>query len=367
MNTLQALDVAIVQAPMAGATTPQMVAAVSNAGALGSLPAGYATPETFREQIAQVRALTDRPFAVNAFVGEYTPPPDDMMRAAHERLRRYRDELAIPHPDAPPVAATSFRAQFEVVVDTRPAVFSFTFGIPPGDALEQCRALGIFTIGTAKTVAEAVALERAGVDAVCAQGFEAGGHHGNFLEPLEESLIGTLALVPQIVDAVSIPVLAAGGIGDGRGVAAVLALGAVAAQVGSAFLLSEESSLPPASRRIIASEAARRTTLTNVFSGKHARGVVNRFIDEMTGAGEIAPYPYQNGLTTDIRAAANAQGRPELVNLWAGQAARLAKPLPAAEIVANLVRDARAATEAARAALGDAAHAAPSGGAKPKQ
>ena len=351
MNPLQALAVPIVQAPMSGATTPRLVAAVSNAGGLGSLPGGYNDPATIREQIAQVRALTERPFAVNLFVGEYTPPPAEVLQRAHERLRRYREELAIPHPDAPPVSATSFRAQFEVVVETRPAAFSFTFGIPPAEALARCRELGIFTIGTAKTVAEAVALERAGVDAVCVQGYEAGGHHGAFLAPLAESLIGTLALVPQAVDAVSVPVLAAGGIGDGRGVAAVLALGAAAAQVGSAFLLSDESALPPASRRMLASEAARRTTLTTVFSGKHARGVINRFIDEMTGAAEIAPYPYQNALTRDVRDAATAQERPELLNLWSGQAVPLAKPLPAAEIVANLMREARAAHDRAGAAL----------------
>ena len=351
MNPLQALAVPIVQAPMAGATTPRLVAAVSNAGGLSSLPGGYNDPAKIREQIAQVRALTERPFAVNLFVGEYTPPPAEVLQRAHERLRRYREELAIPHPDAPPVSATSFRAQFEVVAETRPAAFSFTFGIPPAEALARCRELGIFTIGTAKTVAEAVALERAGVDAVCVQGYEAGGHHGAFLAPLEESLIGTLALVPQVVDAISVPVLAAGGIGDGRGVAAVLALGAAAAQVGSAFLLSHESAVPPASRRVLASEAARRTTLTTVFSGKHARGVINRFIDEMTGAPEIAPYPYQNALTRDVRDAGTAQERPELVSLWSGQAVALAKPLPAAEIVANLMREARAAHDRAGAAL----------------
>jgi nitronate monooxygenase len=351
MNPLQALAVPIVQAPMAGATTPRLVAAVSNAGGLGSLPGGYNEPVKIREQIAQVRALTERPFAVNLFVGEYAPPPADVLRRAHERLRRYRDELGIPHPAAPPVSAPSFRAQFEIVAEACPAAFSFTFGIPPSDALARCRELGIFTIGTAKTVAEAVTLERAGVDAVCVQGYEAGGHHGAFLAPLEESLIGTLALVPQVVDAVSVPVLAAGGIGDGRAVAAVLALGAHVAQVGSAFLLSDESSLSPAARRMLASEGARRTTLTTVFSGKHARGVINRFIEEMTGAAEIAPYPYQNGLTRDVRDAATTQERPELLSLWSGQAVGLAKPLPAAEIVANLMREARAAHERAGAAL----------------
>lgn len=349
MRSLPFLDVPIVQAPMAGATTPRLVAAVSNAGGLGSLPCGYDEPQAMRERIAQVRALTDRPFAVNLFVDTAyaAPASDDALRRAHERLRRYRDELGIPQPAEPARSALAFAQQFAVVLEARPAVFSFTFGIPDAEALRACRAANIFTVGTAKTVDEAVAIESAGIDAVCMQGYEAGGHHGNFLAPLDDSLIGTVALVSQAVDAVSIPVLAAGGIGDGRAVAAVLALGATAAQVGSAFLLSDESAVPPPYRSVLASDAVRRTTLTHVFSGKHARGVRNRFIDEMTAEADIAPYPQQHWLTRDIRAAATAQDRPEFLSLWTGQAVALAEPLPAAEIVARLVAGAR--TAAARA------------------
>ncbi len=354
LRALPFLRIPIVQAPMASATTPQLVAAVSNAGGLGSLPGGYDEPQLIRERIAQVRALTDRPFAVNLFVdtAAAAPASDDVLRRAHERLRRYRDELGIPHPDEPARSPLTFAQQFAVVLETRPAVFSFTFGIPDADVLRACRDAGIFTIGTANTVAEAVAVERAGIGAVCVQGYEAGGHHGNFLAPFGDSLIGTVALVSQAVDAVTIPLLAAGGIGDGRAVAAVLALGATAAQVGSAFLLSDESAVPPPYRRVLQSDAAHRTTLTRVFSGRHARGVRNQFVDEMTGADEIAPYPQQHYLTRDIRSAATAQGRPEYLSLWTGQAVALAKPLPAAEIVARLLAEARAAAASAAAALG---------------
>ena len=354
MRRMPFLDLPIVQAPMAGATTPRLVAAVSNAGGLGSLAVGYETPESIRALIAQARALTARPFAVNLFVDTSVAVSAAELGRAHERLRAYRDALGIPHPAQPPLNALRFDEQFAAVLAERPAVFSFTFGIPAASVLDACRSAGIFTIGTAKTADEAVALERAGVDAVCVQGYEAGGHHGSFLGPIEDSSIGTLALVPLAVDAVSVPVLAAGGIGDGRAVAAVLALGAAAAQVGSAFLLSDESSASPVYRSVLASDAVKRTTLTRVFSGRHARGVRNRFIDEMTGAAEIAPYPHQHWLTRDVRSAATAQERPEFLSMWTGQAVALARPLPAAAIVAALVAEARAAASAAESVLAEA-------------
>ncbi|HEY0395416.1 MAG TPA: nitronate monooxygenase [Candidatus Elarobacter sp.] len=349
MRTLPFLEIPIVQAPMSGATTPQLVAAVSNAGGLGSLPGGYDTPDVIRDNVARVRALTGRPFALNLFVGEPPPVDDALLRRAHERLRRYREELGIPHPPEPPRGGVAFREQVAVVLETRPAVFSFTFGIPDASVMSACREAGIFTLGTAKSVGDALALERAGADAVCVQGYEAGGHHGSITARLDDSLIGTMALVSQAVDAISVPVLAAGGIGDGRAVAAVLALGATAAQVGSAFLRSDEAAT--AYKDLLATEAVQRTTLTHVFSGKHARGVRNRFIDEMTGSDDIAPYPHQHWLTRDIRAAAAAQGKPEYLSLWTGQAVALAKPLPAATIVANLMDEARAAAALAASAL----------------
>ncbi len=352
MKPFPFVDVPIVQAPMAGAVTPELVAAVSNAGGLGSLPVGFTEPAKIAELIARVRARTDRPFAVNLFVDTSAPVRDEVLQRAHDRLRPFREELGIPHPPAPKIALLDFAAQFEAVLAACPAAFSFTFGVPPASVLERCRAANVYTIGSANTVAEAVALERAGVDAVCAQGFEAGGHHGSFAQPVEFSQIGTLALVPQVVDAVGVPVLAAGGIGDGRAVAAVLALGAAAAQVGSAFLRADESGIPAAFRQVLETDAARRTTMTTTFSGRTARGVHNAFMDAMAAVEDIAPYPYQHWLTRDIRNAAAQQNRAEYLSLWAGQAVALARPLPAAQIVAGLLDEARRAAEAARAALG---------------
>jgi len=352
MHSLPFLELPLIAAPMAGgASTVELAAAVSNAGGLGSLAAAYLQPEAIRRQSAQLRLQTQRPFAINLFIDTPEPAPGDLLRRAHERLRVFRDELGIPHPPDPPIAVLDYRLQFEAILTERPAVFSFTFGIPDAGVLTRCRTAGIFTIGTANTVAEGVALQAAGVDAVCAQGFEAGGHHGAFIAEPDDSIVGTLALVPQLVDALDVPVIAAGGIGDGRGIAAVLALGARAAQVGSAFLLADESGIPSAYRRALLSERSATTRLTNAFSGRYARGVRNRFIDEMTGSSDLAPFPYQNTLTRDIRAAAAAQDRDEFLSLWAGQAVGLARALPAAEIVAALMRDANTAAQAAAGTL----------------
>lgn len=351
MQALSFLEIPIVQAPMASATTPELVAAVSNAGGLGSLPVGFTEPAQIAPLVARVRALTARPFAVNLFVDTSAPVAPDLLQRAHDRLRPFRAELGIPHAPAPAIALLDYRAQLEAVLAARPAVLSFTFGVPEAALFERCRAAGIVTIGTANTVAEAVALERAGADAVCAQGFEAGGHHGSFAQPVEFSQIGTLALVPQVVDAVGVPVVATGGIGDGRGVAAVLALGAAAAQLGSAFLRADESGIPAAFRAVLETPAAYRTTMTTTFSGRTARGVHNAFMDALADLDDIAPYPYQHWLTRDIRTAAAQQGRAEYLSLWAGQAVGLARPLPAAAIVSELMEQARQATESGRTAL----------------
>ena len=349
--TLPFLELPIVLAPMGGFAGPELVAAVANAGGFGILPCAYSTPDEIRAQIAAVRNATARPFGVNLFVE--TPPyaaDAAQLQRAHARLEVYRDELGLTHPATPTPPPDRYAAQLEAILAARPAVFSFTFGIPDARVLERLRAADIFTIGTATTVDEAIALERAGVDALFAQGSEAGAHRGTFLAPVEESLIGTLALVPQVVDAVRLPVIAAGGIGDGRAVAAVLALGAQAAAIGTSFLLADESTISPAHRAALQSAAVRTTVLTRAFSGRTARGLPNRVTREANGSGDIAPYPFQNAMTRDIRTAAAAQGRAEFLSLWAGQAASLARAKPAAEIVADCMRDARAA--AARAAAG---------------
>jgi len=342
--SLPFLDLPIVLAPIAGAATVELVAAVSEAGGFGILPCAYSSPEQIVRDIEALRGLTTRPFGVNLFV-ETQPYARDEARiaAAHDALRSYRDELGILHPATPAAPPEWYHRQIDAVLAARPVAFTFTFGIPDAPTMARFREAGIFTLGTATTVDEARALVAAGVDGIFAQGSEAGAHRGTFLAPVEDSLVGTLALVPQIVDATGFPVIAAGGIGDGRGVAAVLALGARAAALGTSFLLADESGISPGYRAALASARAERTTLTRVFSGRTARGIPNRATAELRDPEDIAPYPFQNALTRDVRSAAAARGEAEFLSLWAGQAAALARPEPAGEIVARLMREARAA------------------------
>lgn len=350
--TLPFLDLPIVLAPMGGSATVELVAAVSNAGGFGILPCAYLTAEQIHAQTAALRAATSRPFGLNLFV-EAPPYEADakILAHVHERLRPYREELRIPHPERPAVPPDRYRDQLEAVLRAKPAVFTFTFGMLDAESMRRFSEAGIFTMGTATTVDEALALKDAGVDGIFVQGAEAGAHRGTFLAPVEDSLVGTLALVPQVVDATGLPVIAAGGIGDGRGVAAVLALGAEAAALGTTFLLADESAIAPAHRAVLVSDAARRTVLTRAFSGRTARGVANRVIDELADPADIAPYPFQNAMTRDIRTAATEQGRAEFLSLWAGQAVSLAKARPAAQIVADLMREARAAAQSSLAVL----------------
>ena len=328
-------------APMGGAATVPLVAAVSNAGGFGILPCAYLTADQIRSQTDALRAATTRPFGVNLFVEQ--PPfvaDDGVLGHAHERLRMYREELGLPHPHQPAKPPDRYWEQIDAAIAARPAVFSFTFGIPDVDTLARLREAGIFTMGTATTVDEARALKAAGVDGIMAQGSEAGAHRGTFLAPVEDSLVGTLALVPLVVDATGLPVFAAGGIGDGRGVAAVLALGACAAAIGTSFLLAAESGIAPAYREALEAPGAAHTVLTRAFSGRTARGIPNRLVADLRDPDDIAPYPFQNAMTRDIRSAAAEQGRGEFLSLWAGQAAALATAKPAAEIVADLMREA---------------------------
>jgi nitronate monooxygenase len=237
-----------------------------------------------------------------------------------------------------------------VVLETRPRAFSFTLGIPPDDTIAEMKRAGIFTIGTATSVEEAVALKEAGIDAICAQGAEAGGHRGTFLHREALPLIGTIALVPQVVDAVDVPVIAAGGIGDGRGIAAVLALGACAAQIGTSFLRATEAGTAQAYREALRGSSAAQTIITEAFSGKPARGIANRVTRELGDPRERALYPYQNTLTRDVRNAAASRGRAEFLSLWAGQAFPLAQDAPAARIIESMLAQMRAALKDALAA-----------------
>jgi nitronate monooxygenase len=306
------IAVPVIQAPMAGGiSTPRLVAAVSGAGGLGSIAGAMLRPDELLATIREVRALTEAPFAVNLFA----PLPEP----SAERIAQWSRLTGVALPEMGP--APRFEDQLAVVVDERVPVFSFTFGIPPMSDVDAV------TIGTATTVAEAVALERAGVDAVVAQGFEAGGHRGTFLRPVEQSLVGTMALVPQVVDAVSIPVVASGGIMDGRGVAAALTLGAQAVQLGTAFLRCPESGASEAHRDALSVE----TTITRVLTGRHARAVRTPLVDRLEASGLEPPdYPVPRFLVPEAP-------------LLAGQGGPLARTLPAADLLAALAAETEAA------------------------
>jgi nitronate monooxygenase len=337
----------IIQAPMAGgATTPALVAAVCEAGALGFLAGAYQTPAQILDASRLVRARTSRPFGINLFAPLPTAVPADPGPALR-RLAPYHAELGLPAPQLSPPAGDPFDELFAVALESGASVFSFTFGIVPDAALDDARARGMVVIGTATTVDEAVRLEAAGVDAVVAQGGEAGAHRGTFAADFAAAMIGTIALVPQVVDAVRVPVIASGGIMDGRGLVAALALGADAVQLGTAFLTCDEAGVPEAYKEAVLSAREDQTRVTRAFSGRPARGIVNRFmldVDDLGHEGDAAilPYPMQNSLTRPLRAAAAQQGRAELLSLWAGQGVRLARRQSAGALVARLAAESAA-------------------------
>ncbi|MEK9968774.1 MAG: DUF561 domain-containing protein [Ferrovibrio sp.] len=335
-------------APMAGETAkPALTVAVSNAGALGAIGMAYMTPQVIRDNIRAIRAGTDRPFHVNLFAPTPWQADPDKIAAYRKELGAAHDVLGLPVPELPNSYQEAFEAQFAVVLEEAPAVFSFTFGMPKPDQIAALKGRNILVIGTATTVAEARALEQIGVDAIAAQGAEAGGHRGSFLDSMEHSLVGTMALVPQIVSAVKLPVIAAGGIGDGRGVAAALCLGASAVSLGTSFLLAEEIGLGAGYKALLQDEQAEHTALTRAFSGRHARGIRNAFLDRLAGRDDLIPdFPVANAMSRAMRSAASKAGQTDYQSLWAGQAARLAKPEPAADIVARVMREARETLQA---------------------
>jgi nitronate monooxygenase len=331
----------VIQAPLAGGgDTPALVAAVSDAGGLGFIGASYLTPGQIAEAARAVRAQTGRPFGINLFAPLAAPEPPREPGRALERLEAFYTELGLPRPELPPLAADSFGEQLAAALESGASVFSFTFGLLPPAALAAIKARGMFVMGTATTVEEAVSLETAGVDAVVTQGSEAGGHRGTFAGAFEAGLVGTMALVPQVVDAVRVPVIASGGIMDGRGIAAALALGASAVQMGTAFLTCHEAGIPEAYKEAILGAHEDGTRMTRAFSGRPARGIVNRFMIEIDRTPEaILPFPLQNTLTRPLRSAAAGQGRAEFLSLWAGQAVRLARRQSAADLVARLAKE----------------------------
>jgi nitronate monooxygenase len=295
------IDHPIIKAPLAGAgDTPELVAAVSEAGGLGILGAAYLQPEAIRAAARRIRDLTTRPFGLNLFAPLQPAPVLDTALAL-QRLAPWFEELSLPPPaELPTQPHPDFGAQLEAVLASAPALFSFAFGEIPAEAVEAARRQGIFLLGTATTVEEAVGLRRSGVDAVVAQGSEAGGHRGTYATSFEAGMVGTMALVPQVADAIDAPVIASGGIMDGRGIAAALALGAAAVQLGTAFLTCPEAGTPPPYREALLGAAEDSTRITAAFSGRPARGIDNRFLSEMADA-EILDFPYQNALTRPLR------------------------------------------------------------------
>jgi nitronate monooxygenase len=332
----------IIQAPMAGGSdSVELAAAVSNAGGLGSFGCAYLTPQQILEAARAIRSRTGRPFALNLFTPWEEPgAPDPTVALA--AMAPYFAELGLPTPMSPPATPVTFDEQFEAILESGATVFSFTFGLPPAGVVEAAHERGIEVVGTATTVEEAVKIAAAGCDAVVAQGAEAGGHRGTFAGPVEDSLIGTMALVPQMVDAVAIPVIAAGGIMDGRGLAAALALGAQAVQMGTLFLTSDEAGAASAYRLQLMRAHEDETALTRAFSGRAARGIVNRVMREVP-EDAILPFPLQNALTRPLRTQAARQGRPEFLSLWAGQGLRMTRTGTAADLVAEITAEAEAA------------------------
>jgi nitronate monooxygenase len=340
LQSLVGVELPIIQAPMAG--VQDSAVAVSNAGGLGSLPGAMLSPDALRKELAAIRAQTDRPFNANFFCHAPPRPSAEREAAWRRALAPYYEELGV---DVCTIAEGGGRAPFrsevaDVLAEFRPAVVSFHFGLPSPELLDRVRNWGAKVLSSATTVDEARWLEARGVDAIIAQGFEAGGHRGMFLSEDITTQVGTLALVPQIVKAVKTPVIAAGGIADARGVAAALALGAAGVQVGTAYLLCPEATTSSVHRAALKSEAARHTALTNVFSGRPARGIVNRVMRELGPMSAVAPaFPLAAAALAPLRARAERLGNGDFSPLWSGQHASGCKEVPAAQLTRELAAE----------------------------
>src|SRR5580692_4451759 len=338
------LQYPIIQGPLGGLSSQRLTATVSNYGGLGSFGAHGLKPEAIRKVIREIKGLTPKPFAMNLWVsmedeGAFTSTEEAFHRSLSP-LAKHIESVGGARPSYLPYEPSRFEDQAQVLLDEGVFVFSFIYGIPSKQILDEFRRQGIVLIGTATTVDEAIALEQAGVDVIAASGFEAGGHRGSFLQPSEDSLTGTMALVPQIVDAASLPVVAAGGIGDARGIVAAFALGAEGVQMGTAFLACEESAASMLHRKAILSGQAKQTALTRGFTGRLARGIKNRLLDELKQKDtEILPYPLQRALVRHLSVPAEKAGRPELLPLWAGQSANLSRCADVHALLDTLVNE----------------------------
>jgi len=347
LTNLLKIDFPIIQAPMAGGiSTSKLVATASKNGALGMIAAGYMSPIQLREQIREVKQLTTHNFGVNLFVPNKFEISENGIEMANSLLKRYREELNIQGEKIklPNMKSSihSYKEQIKVVIEEKIPICSFTFGVPTADEMGKFKEHNIITIGTATTVEEAVSIEELGMDVVVIQGSEAGGHRGNFISSHEEGLIGLMSLIPQVSDHVSIPIIAAGGIMDGRGLTAALCLGAKAVQMGTAFLTCKESGAHPLHKEAVMYSKYGDTTLTRAFSGKWARGIKNKFTMEMEEHVDTVPiFPIQNTLTQSIRKASANQNNKEYMSLWSGQSATLARIETVEQLVIRVMDEAR--------------------------
>jgi nitronate monooxygenase len=331
----------IIQGPMAGgANTPAMVAAVSEAGGLGSIGASLLSPDTIRAQVAEVRRLTSRPFMLNFFVQGMPSPSEEEVQKAVGLLRPVWSSLGWPELPLPAKWCEDFGAQFELLLELKPAVASFTFNILSPAQVQRMRDAGIFVIGTVTTIEEALAWQAAGADAIVASGVESGGHRGTFIGEQLAATMEAIPLLAAVLDAVRIPVISAGNIMTGAEIRERLSLGASAVQMGTAFLTTDESGIHPAYKSRLLAAQGNPTRLTRAFSGRLARGIENRFMRQMEMVeAELPAYPVQNALTGSIRAEAAKRGDPELMSLWAGTGVAKSRAMPAAKLMETLLAE----------------------------
>lgn len=338
----------IIQAPMAGGvTTSNLVAEVSNSGGLGTIGAGYMTTIQMREQIREIKQLTSNFFGINLFVPSEFDVTQDKIKSANQILQPFREQLGLYHKDNLEIpkynnVLETFNEQIKTVIEEKVPVCSFTFGIPSSEVINELKQHNIMLMGTATTVREAIENEKAGMDIVIVQGSEAGGHRGNFINEDQESLIGLMSLIPQVVDNVSIPVVSAGGIMDGRGVMASICLGAKGVQMGTAFLTCTESGANEVHKEEILNAHEDQMVLTRSFSGKWARGIKNKYISEMEKNEITLPeFPVQNTLTKGIRNASSSQKNRDFMSLWSGQSPRLAEKQTVNSLIKKIITEAK--------------------------
>lgn len=345
ITDLLGIDYPIMQGPFGGnLSSVELTATVSNAGGLGGYGAYTMSPQEIFEVDKQIKAATNKPYNINLWVSDHDIPQDGLTDEKFgktiKQYQPYFDELGIPLPEKPAPFQSRFENQLDVILDIRPKVFSFMFGVPSADVLEECRKKGITTVGAATTLDEAIFLEAAGVDMIIASGFEAGGHRPSFLASAESSLTGTFALVQLMKEKIKTPIIAAGGIANGKGVAAALALGADAAQIGTAFLATDESNALPIHREMLFSDASKYTTLSRAYTGRLGRGITSRIAKDLIGKEEnILPFPLQTTLISPLRKAALEQQKWDMILFWGGQISPILKHTKAKDLMHSLIEE----------------------------